>query len=54
MTKSDEDEIRDIELKFNEAWGRHDLDGMIELLVDDAQFGTSTAHGPPVARASGT
>ena len=40
VTKSDEDAIRDIELKFNEAWGRHDPDGMIESLVDDAQFVT--------------
>jgi uncharacterized protein (TIGR02246 family) len=40
MTKSDEDAIRDIELRFNEAWGRHDPDGMIESLVDDAQFVT--------------
>ena len=38
MTKSDEDAIRDIELKFNEAWGRHDADSMVESLVDDAQF----------------
>ena len=40
MSKSDEDEIRDIELRFNQAWGRHDPDGMIESLVDDAQFVT--------------
>jgi uncharacterized protein (TIGR02246 family) len=38
MTKADEDAIREIELRFNEAWGRHDEDGMIESLVDDAQF----------------
>ena len=24
MTKADEDAIREIELRFNEAWGRHD------------------------------
>jgi uncharacterized protein (TIGR02246 family) len=40
VNKSDEDEIRDIELRFNQAWGRHDPDGMIESLVDDAQFVT--------------
>jgi hypothetical protein len=40
MTKADEDAIRDIELRFNEAWGRHDADGMVESLADDAQFVT--------------
>src|SRR4029450_10199608 len=40
LTKADEDAIRDIELRFNEAWGRHDADGMVETLVDDAQFVT--------------
>jgi uncharacterized protein (TIGR02246 family) len=40
MTKADEDAIRDIELRFNEAWGRHDADRMVEALVDDAQFVT--------------
>src|ERR1700674_2466574 len=40
MTEADEDAIREIELRFNEAWGRHDADGMIESLVDDAQFVT--------------
>jgi uncharacterized protein (TIGR02246 family) len=40
MTKADEDAIREIELRFNEAWGRHDPDGMVESLVDDAQFVT--------------
>ncbi len=40
MTKADEDAIRDIELRFNEAWGRHDVDRMVETLVDDAQFVT--------------
>src|SRR5450755_3064046 len=38
MTKADEDAIRDIELRFNEAWGRHDADGMVESLTHDAQF----------------
>jgi hypothetical protein len=38
MTKADEDEIRAIELRFNEACGQHDPDGMVESLVDDAQF----------------
>ena len=40
MTKADEDAIREMELRFNEAWGRHDADGMTESLVDDAQFVT--------------
>jgi len=40
MSKADEDAIREIEKRFNEAWGRHDPDGMIESLVDDAQFVT--------------
>lgn len=39
-SKADEDAIRDIELRFNEAWGRHDADGMVESLADDAQFVT--------------
>ncbi len=33
-----EDAIREIELQFNEAWGRHDADGMVASLADDAQF----------------
>jgi uncharacterized protein (TIGR02246 family) len=40
MTKADEDAIREIELRFNEAWGRHDAEGMVESLTDDAQFVT--------------
>jgi uncharacterized protein (TIGR02246 family) len=40
MTKADEDAIRDVELKFNEAWGRHDAEGMVEAMADDAQFVT--------------
>ena len=40
MTKADEDAIREIELRFNEAWGRHDADGMVKSLTDDAQFVT--------------
>jgi uncharacterized protein (TIGR02246 family) len=40
MTKADEDAIREIELRFNEAWDRHDADGMVESLADDAQFVT--------------
>ena len=40
MTKTDEDAIRDIELQFNAAWGRHDADGMVGSLSDDAQFVT--------------
>jgi uncharacterized protein (TIGR02246 family) len=40
VTKQDEDAIRQIELRFNEAWGRHDPEGMVESLADDAQFVT--------------
>ena len=40
MTKADEDAIRAIELGFNEAWGRHDPEAMVESLVEDAQFVT--------------
>ena len=40
VSKADEDAIRAIELRFNEAWGRHDADGMVESLDDDAQFVT--------------
>jgi uncharacterized protein (TIGR02246 family) len=40
VTKADEDAIREIELRFNAAWGRHDPDGMVESLVDDANFVT--------------
>ena len=40
MTKTDEDAIREIELQFNEAWGRHDANGMVASLSDDAQFVT--------------
>jgi uncharacterized protein (TIGR02246 family) len=40
MSKSDEDAIRNIEMKFNEAWDRHDAPGMVEAMADDAQFVT--------------
>jgi uncharacterized protein (TIGR02246 family) len=40
MTKVDEDAVREIELRFNDAWGRHDPDGMVESLAEDAQFVT--------------
>src|SRR5262249_53036318 len=40
MTKSDEEAIREIEFRFNEAWGRHDADGMVESVTEDAQFVT--------------
>jgi uncharacterized protein (TIGR02246 family) len=40
MTKADEEAIREIEQRFNEAWGRHDADGMVASLTDDAQFVT--------------
>ena len=32
--------IREIERRFNEAWGRHDADAMVESLLDDAQVVT--------------
>src|SRR5262245_25700606 len=38
MSQSDEDAIREIEHRFNAAWGRHDPNGMAEALADDAQF----------------
>ena len=40
MKTTDEDAIRDIELQFNEAWGRHNADDMVASLSDDAQFVT--------------
>jgi uncharacterized protein (TIGR02246 family) len=40
MSEADENAIREIELRFNEAWGRHDPDGMVESLAEDAQFVT--------------
>jgi uncharacterized protein (TIGR02246 family) len=40
MNNADEDAIREMELRFNEAWGRHDAGGMVESLTDDAQFVT--------------
>jgi hypothetical protein len=40
MTKADEDAIREIELQFNEAWGRHNAEDMVASLSDDAQFVT--------------
>ena len=46
MNKADEDAIREIELQFNEAWGRHDAGGMVESLTDDAQFVTVNGAGP--------
>jgi hypothetical protein len=39
MIKADENAIREIELQFNDAWGRHDPDGMVESLAEDAQSG---------------
>ena len=32
--------IRQIEARFNDAWNRHDPDGMVESLTDDGQFVT--------------
>src|SRR5258708_2061646 len=40
MTKADEDAIREIELRFNQVWGQHDPDAMVESLVDDGQVVT--------------
>jgi len=54
MTKADEDAIREIELRFNQAWGRHDPDAMVESLLDDASSSPSTAHGPRPGPTSGT
>ena len=39
MTLEDE-AIRQIEARFNDAWNRHDPDGMVESLTDDGQFVT--------------
>jgi uncharacterized protein (TIGR02246 family) len=38
MSRSDEDQIRELEDKFNAAWDRHDPEGMAESLADDVQF----------------
>ncbi|MGA2567378.1 MAG: SgcJ/EcaC family oxidoreductase [Pseudolabrys sp.] len=38
MSRADEDAIRELEIRFNAAWDRHDPEGMAESLVDDAQF----------------
>jgi len=37
MSQADEDAICAIEDRFNAAWDRHDPDGMVESLTDDAQ-----------------
>jgi len=36
----DETAIRQIETRFNDAWNRHDPDGMVESLTEDGQFVT--------------
>ena len=36
----DESAIRAIEARFNDAWNRHDPDGMVESIADDGQFVT--------------
>jgi uncharacterized protein (TIGR02246 family) len=36
----DEGAIRQIETRFNDAWNRHDPDGLVESLTDDGQFVT--------------
>lgn len=38
MAADDEEAIRQIELRFNAAWNRHDPDGLVESLTDDGQF----------------
>ena len=38
MSAADEKDIKAIETRFNEAWNRHDPDGMVESLAEDAQF----------------
>ena len=37
---ADEDAIRQIETRFNDAWNRHDPAGMVESLTVDGQFVT--------------
>jgi uncharacterized protein (TIGR02246 family) len=37
---SDEDDIRAIDVRYNDAWNRHDPHGMVESLTDDGQFVT--------------
>jgi uncharacterized protein (TIGR02246 family) len=39
-TGDDEAAIRQIEMRFNDAWNRHDPDGMAESVADDGQFVT--------------
>ena len=38
MSQSDEDAIRELEHRFNEAWNAHDAVAIAESLVDDGQF----------------
>ena len=38
MSAADEKDIKAIETRFNEAWNRHDPDGMVKSLAEDAQF----------------
>ena len=38
MSQSDEEAIRELEHRFNEAWNAHDPDGLVDSLVDAAQF----------------
>jgi uncharacterized protein (TIGR02246 family) len=38
MSQIDEDQIRDIEHRFNAAWNAHDPEAIAEALTDDAQF----------------
>ena len=40
MSAADEAAIGEIETRFNDAWNRHDPDGMVESLSDDGQFVT--------------
>lgn len=38
MSSSDEDQIRELEHRFNAAWDAHDPESLAESLADDAQF----------------
>jgi uncharacterized protein (TIGR02246 family) len=38
MPASDEEQIRDLEHRFNAAWNAHNPDVIAEALTDDAQF----------------
>ena len=54
MTKADEDAIWEIQLRFNEAWGRHDPVGMVGCRPTTPSSLPSTAHGPKYVPTSWT